>query len=96
MMGLGFVVSRFGLFLHEVQIAQKIPIRSYGFSVRLGIALIVLGAFVEVLAAWYHVRLIRGLDRGEQIGHAEKNHAVIIAFVLALIGLAMAFYLFSM
>jgi putative membrane protein len=96
MMGFGFVVARFGLFLQEVQIAQAAPIRSYGFSLRFGIVLIALGVVVDVLAGWNHVRLMKRLDSGQQIGPIARNHAVIVAFALALIGIAMAAYLFSM
>ncbi len=96
LMGFGFVVARFGLFLQEVQIAHVAPVRSYGFSLRFGIALIALGVFVEVLAGWNHLRLLRRLDRGEKGDPVGKTHAVIVAAVLALVGFAMAVYLFSM
>ncbi len=95
LMGFGFVVARFGLFLQEVQIAQSAPVLSYGLSLRFGIALIALGVVVEILAGWNHVRLLRRLDRGEEAPVA-RTHAVMIAYILALIGLAMAAYLFSM
>lgn len=96
LMGFGFVVARFGLFLQELQIAKvTAPARSYGFSLRLGIALISMGVFVNVLAGWHHLRLMRKLDRGETTGSAANSHAVIIAFVLAFVGMAMAIYLFS-
>lgn len=96
LMGFGFVVARFGLFLQEIQIVHMAPVRSYGFSLRFGIALIALGVFVELLAGWNHLRLLKRLDRGEPGIPVEKTHAVIVAAVLALVGFAMAVYLFSM
>ncbi len=95
LMGFGFVVARFGLLLQELQIVRAVPVRSYGFSLRFGIVLIALGVFVNILAGSSHIRLIRRLDRGAPTGSAMNSNAVIIAFILALLGLAMAIYLFS-
>ncbi len=95
LMGFGFVVARFGLFLQEVQVARSAPVPSYGFSLRFGIVLIALGVVVEILAGWNHVRLLKRLDRGDG-GPVARTHAVVIAFILALVGLAMTAYLFSM
>ena len=41
LMGFGFVVARFGLFLHEFHLAEsRAPMRSYGLSLWFGTALI--------------------------------------------------------
>jgi putative membrane protein len=96
LMGFGFVVARFGLFLQELEIAKiTAPARSFGFSLRLGIVLIALGVFVNILAGWQHLGLVRKLDRSETTGTTANRHAVVIAFVLAIVGMAMAIYLFS-
>jgi len=50
---------------------------------------------VNVLAAWHHARLIRGLDRGDRAHSHSSMQAVAIAWFLALVGLAMAIYLIS-
>jgi putative membrane protein len=48
LMGFGFVVARFGLFLREMEAAQHIERHSgYGVSLWLGIALVVLGGVPE-------------------------------------------------
>ena len=95
-MGFGFVVARFGLFLQELQVAKiATPTHSYGFSLRFGIVLIALGVFVNVFAGWHHLGLVRKMDRGDTTGSTANTHAVAIAFVLAIVGLAMAIYLFS-
>lgn len=96
LMGFGFVVARFGLFLQEIQVAKLAPVQSYGFSLRFGIALIALGVFVNVLAGWSHLRLLRRLDRGEGISLTARNYAVVVAFLLALLGLGMVLYLSSL
>ena len=65
LMGFGFVVARFGLFLKELQMAQRNPsIPRYGLSLWLGTALIVVGVFVFLLSARHHLRLLRELSRG--------------------------------
>jgi len=96
LMGFGFVVARFVLFLQELQIAQHtLPARSYGLSLWFGTALIAVGVIVNILAGWHHARLVRELDRGETAHSRLSTQAVAIAFFLALVGLAMAIYLVS-
>jgi uncharacterized protein (DUF302 family)/uncharacterized membrane protein YidH (DUF202 family) len=96
LMGFGFVVARFGLFLQQIQILQRTPAaQSYGLSLWFGTALIAVGVIVNIFAGWQHTRLVRELDRGDT-GHSRSStQAVAVAFFLALIGLAMAIYLLS-
>ena len=94
LMGFGFVVARFGLFLQQMQAIQKAsPEQSYGLSLWFGTLLIAAGVLVNVFAGWHHVRLVRDLDRGEAFRSRSAMQAVAIAFFLALVGLAMAAYL---
>jgi putative membrane protein len=93
LMGVGFVVARFGLFLQELQIAQRLPSQSYGLSLWFGTVLIAVGVLVNLFAGWRHTRLVRGLDRGEAARSRFSIQAVAIAFFLALVGAAMAIYL---
>jgi putative membrane protein len=96
LMGFGFVVARFGLFLQEFQRTEHVlPVRSYGLSLWFGTALIAAGVAVNVFAGWHHLRLVRGLDLGETLHSRHSRHAVAIAFFLALVGLGMAIYLVS-
>jgi uncharacterized protein (DUF302 family)/uncharacterized membrane protein YidH (DUF202 family) len=96
LMGFGFVVARFGLFLQQIQVMQHAPTaHSYGISLWFGTALIAVGIIVNVFAGWHHVRLVRELDRGETAFSRPSVQAVAIAFFLALVGLAMAIYLVS-
>jgi putative membrane protein len=96
LMGFGFVVARFGLFLQQLQVMQRAsPEQSYGLSLWFGTLLIAAGVLVNVLAGWHHVRLVRDLDRGESSRSHAATTAVVIAFFLALVGIAMAIYLVS-
>jgi uncharacterized protein (DUF302 family)/uncharacterized membrane protein YidH (DUF202 family) len=96
LMGFGFVVARFGLFLKELQVAQHtLSAQSYGLSLWFGTALIAVGVMVNAFAGWHHLRLVGELDRGETEHSRPSTEAVAIAFFLALVGLAMAIYLVS-
>jgi putative membrane protein len=96
LMGFGFVVARFGLFLQQIQIVRgTLPNESYGLSLWFGTALIAIGVAVQVLAGVHHLRLIRILDGGKPMRSHSTAGAVAVAFVLGLVGLAMAVYLIS-
>jgi putative membrane protein len=96
MMGFGFVVARFGLFIQEFQVAQNSPMMQHpGQSLWFGTALIVVGVVVNVVAGWRHLKLVRQLDRGETHHSHATAQAVGAAFLLALVGLGMAIYLIS-
>jgi len=94
LMGFGFVVARFGLFLQELQVVQHTQsAQSFGFSLWFGTALIAVGIIVNIFAGWRHAKLVRELDRGDTAHPGSSRQAVAIAFFLALVGLAMAIYL---
>lgn len=97
LMGFGFVVARFGLFLQRLQLIEGYSSahQSNGFSLWFGTALIVVGVGVNILSGVQHARLVRALDRGQISLSRPSTQAVAIAFFLALVGLAMAIYLVS-
>lgn len=94
LMGFGFVVARFGLFLRELAMAhtQNLP-SSPGFSLPVGIGLIVLGMFVNVISVVRHRRYIAAIDRNDFRSAFGSQFAIWIALLLALAGLAMTIYL---
>jgi len=96
LMGFGFVVARFGLFLQQLRLIDHAPSApSYGISLWFGTALIAGGVVVNLSSAWRHVRLVRELDHGESTCSRSLTQAVATALFLALVGLAMAIYLVS-
>lgn len=96
MMGFGFVVARFGLFLQQLRVVQNAePTRQYGLSLWFGTALIVVGVVVNIVAGWRHLRLVHALDRGETSHSRAIARTAIIAFLVGIVGLAMATYLIS-
>jgi uncharacterized protein (DUF302 family)/uncharacterized membrane protein YidH (DUF202 family) len=96
LMGFGFVVARFGLFLQQLQATQRATAaRPYGLSLWFGTVLIAVGVIVNVFAGWHHLRLVQNLDRGRMDHSRPSREVVAIAFFLASVGLAMAIYLVS-
>jgi putative membrane protein len=96
LMGFGFVVARFGLFLQALQAGQSnFQPRPYGPSFWFGTALIVLGVVVNIVCAWNHIRLVRELNRGGTAFNRPSFLAISVAGILAVLGLAMAIYLVS-
>jgi putative membrane protein len=93
MMGFGFVVARFGLFLREIAAARGVASESSsGLSLWLGATLILLGVVVCAGAAVRHVRLIGQLRRGEPYRPAVWSLGVMVAGVLAALGVVMTVY----
>ena len=96
LMGFGFVVARFGLFLQALQVGQlKYQAGSYGPSFWFGTGLIVLGVAVNLFCAWNHIRLVHDLNQGGPASHRPSRLALAVAVILAAFGLAMAVYLIS-
>lgn len=96
LMGFGFVVARFGLFLQALQSGQSnFQARPFGPSFWLGTALIVLGVVVNIVCTWNHVRLVRELNRGGSAYNRPSSLAIAVAVILAILGAGMAIYLVS-
>jgi putative membrane protein len=94
LMGFGFVVARFGLFLREMA-ANNVPVRVHhaDFSLPVGITLITLGVMVNVVAAIRHHRFMRAIDRGQFREKFGPTFALSVAGLLAVIGVGVAVYL---
>lgn len=94
LMGFGFVVARFGLFLEQLRVIEpKSQASTYGFSIWLGTALIAAGVVLDVFASWHHVLLIRQLNRGGGDFGRPSPAGLALAVFLAVVGVAMAIYL---
>jgi putative membrane protein len=95
LMGFGFVVARFGLYLQELQILPAMaPRTSYSASLWFGVALILLGVIVIAASGLHHLRLIKSLRLGTPLQPHSSTLAVIVTILLILIGIGMAIYLF--
>ena len=94
LMGFGFVVARFGLFLHEIAAIRSSPSSpSSRMSLWIGGGLVVLGVMVNVAATVQHIRRLRRLERGEPFQRAVWSLGVTVTVILAFIGVVMTAYL---
>jgi putative membrane protein len=95
LMGFGFVVARFGLFLREIALAGHVVAhqRSTGWSLWIGVGLIALGVAVSLIASFEYFRFVRSFKHGTTYTPRTALLAVIVAAILALLGIVMAVYL---
>jgi putative membrane protein len=94
LMGVGFAVARFGLFLREMQSEEThLPVHATGLSVWSGVALVALGVIVNVISVFSHISVVHKLKSGTWVPGQVSTSAVTLALVLALVGVGMAFYL---
>ncbi|HYL57424.1 MAG TPA: DUF202 domain-containing protein [Candidatus Acidoferrales bacterium] len=96
LMGFGFVVARFGLFLKQMAASSHDPnLRSYGFSLWVGTAMVLVGVFMNVVSASRHINLVRRLNRGDEVVGRPSYTAVAVAVVLAAVGIGMVAFLIA-
>lgn len=94
MMGFGFVVARFGLFLQEVAAVQAVPSpHHHGISLWVGTGLVAVGVVVNVAAAIQHWQTIRRLEKGQPLRFYPLSLGVIVAIIMGMVGIGMAAYL---
>ncbi len=90
--GVGFLVARFGLFLTLVQANREAPERPF-ISSLIGIGFIVTGALIIAASAWQHHRFCRRLDDASKPAHYSMAFAIWISVIMAALGIALAVYL---
>jgi putative membrane protein len=90
---LGFVVSRFGLFV-QLLAAQSHASSSYSsLSAALGVAFVLVGSFAILIAAIQHRSFIATLSPTDLPRTYSKAVALLLSLVVAALGLALAGYL---
>jgi putative membrane protein len=89
LMGFGFVVERFSLFLQMVA-HQPVSGPQRGFSLALGVALLLLGAAVALISARQFLQIAKSLDPAvvppgywTHVGVGLNLIIAVVAFVLA-------------
>jgi putative membrane protein len=94
LMGIGFAVSRFGLFLRELGASEsRLSVHATGLSQWSGVALVGLGVIVNISAVVRHFQLVRELSSGTWVAGRVSRDAVVLGLVLAGAGIGMAAYL---
>lgn len=89
--GLGFVVARFGLFLRMLR-PLDVP-EDNGSSTVIGVSLILIGSLAVGVAAWQHARFSRQLAEGERPRRYFMGWSVWFALTLSAVGVLLALFL---
>jgi putative membrane protein len=94
LMGIGFAVSRFGLFLRQLSAGTlHFPNRATGLSLWSGVMLVALGVVVTLSSVARHFQLVRELHSGTWKAGRVSTDGVILGLLLSAVGIAMALYL---
>lgn len=91
-LGLGFVVARFGLFLRMIR-PQSEPPQVLTTSVVIGVGLILFGAAAMAIAGVQHLRFWRTLGPTARPTSHSATWAVVFSLLLAFCGMVLAGYL---
>jgi putative membrane protein len=91
LMGFGFVVERFGLFLRMVS-NQPLTASQRGFSLWLGVGLLLIGALAAGVSALQFRSVVRSLGEQEIPQGYWSNAGVWLNLLLVLVALALVAY----
>lgn len=92
LMGFGFLVERFGLFLQVIVSRQVEPLH-HGLSLTIGVAFMLLGVVLLVISVRQYRRVIATLGPAEIPDGYWVNGATLTNLAIALFGLVLAAYL---
>jgi inner membrane protein YidH len=92
LMGFGFVIERFSLFLAALQHESEIP-KPHLFSLLVGVALILLGAAVALVSSISYGRFVKSLPSQDVSSAYLTGLGSLINVLIAAAGVALAAYL---
>ena len=93
LMAFGFVIERFGLFLHMlVQSGEDVLGRGISFWV--GLIFIFMGVIVSVLATKQYARVVKTLKPAEIPAHYWMRLGTFTNIAIAILGMALIIYFF--
>lgn len=93
LMAFGFVIERFGLFVHMLSLQQGDSLQR-GFSFWIGLAFIVLGALTSAAAVAQYRKVLRTLKPVEIPEGYRANLGVLANLAVATLGVCLTVYLF--
>ncbi|MHB8914747.1 MAG: YidH family protein, partial [Thiobacillus sp.] len=93
LMAFGFVIERFGLFVHMLSPDKVAPLQR-SFSFWIGLAFILLGAFAAVAAVVQYRTVLHTLRPIEFPAGYRINFGVFINLAVAFLGVLLTVYLF--
>jgi putative membrane protein len=96
-MGFGFVVARFGVFLRLLAVQHSPALASssavHYFSTGVGVSLVLLAAVILFFTALQHRAFVRGLPEADRPRSHSSMFPLTVAITLGTLGLALAIYL---
>lgn len=94
-MALGFVVSRFGLFVQllAVQSQERLPPVHSSLSAALGVAFVIVGTLAIVGAAVQHRRFVATLPQADLPRSYSRAFALLLSLLVGALGMVLAVYL---
>jgi putative membrane protein len=91
LMGFGFLIARFAFWIREYALVEAgKPVTRPAVSPWLGFGMVIVGVFVCVMAAGRHRDYVHALKNGVPNPPLDVRAALLVAGILALVGLAMA------
>ena len=93
LMGFGFVIARFSIFLREVQLYQQHPTYTPGLSVWFGTAFVLFGVALNGMSAVEYRALVRRLNIAHAANVPPAVTPIATAILVALCGALMSVYL---
>ncbi len=93
LMAFGFVIERFGLFMHLL-LPKQLGAAGKGVSFWVGIAFVILGAYCAASATMQYRRVLKTLKPVEIPEGYHVSAGVITNLVVALLGIVLVIYLF--
>lgn len=93
LMAFGFVIERFGLFLHLLLPKIGEPVVR-GISFWVGIAFVLLGAYSAIAATLQYRKVVKTLKPSEIVDRYSVNNGAILNIIVAILGIALIVYLF--
>lgn len=97
LMGFGFLIARFAFLIRATDLGgMPAEIHRPTFSPRLGFAMVVFGVAVSVVSLARHFKYIYDLEQGVANPRLNPKMPLVIAAILALVGLAMAVHLLTL
>jgi len=94
-MALGFVVSRFGLFLQmlAIQTPNTHSLSHTSLSGFMGISFVITGSLAILVATIQHQRFVATLPMSDLPPSYSKTYALLLSFLVSLLGIGLAGYL---
>ncbi|AMV36200.1 YidH family protein [Planctomyces sp. SH-PL62] len=95
LMGFGFLIARFGFLIEELEAVRPSRIHHSLVPPLLGGTIVLFGVCVCVVAAFRHRAYVEALRGGDPNPELHLRTPLVVAWVLALAGLAMTFVILT-